>query len=152
MRERLQLFGEGADAVDSFFFHSVSFGQMWRADKARVPCESRLERGADCAASFELHEIARTAPMTGRHVFYEGHVQGVGFRFTVKQVARGYEVVGWVRNLDDGRVEMHCSGETGEVEAFLEAIAESELKRNIKRVTASTIPPLAGARGFEIVH
>ena len=42
--------------------------------------------------------------MSGRHVFYEGRVQGVGFRATVKHIARGYEVVGWVKNLPDGRV------------------------------------------------
>lgn len=90
--------------------------------------------------------------MTGRHVFYEGRVQGVGFRFRCKQIARGYEVVGWVRNHDDGRVEMQCSGEREEVEAFLEGIAESELKSHIKGVTATVIPPLNGARGFEIMH
>ena len=89
--------------------------------------------------------------MSGRQVFYEGRVQGVGFRFTVKQVACGYDVVGWVRNLDDGRVELQCSGEEHEVEAFLEGIAESELKSHIKSVTAMPIPPLAGVRGFEIV-
>ena len=90
--------------------------------------------------------------MTARHVFYEGRVQGVGFRYTVKQLARGYDVVGWVRNLDDGRVEMQCGGEADEVEAFIEGIAESELKSHIKAVTATPIPPLAGARGFEIVR
>jgi acylphosphatase len=90
--------------------------------------------------------------MTARHVFYEGRVQGVGFRFTCKQIARGYEVVGWVRNLPDGRVELQCSGESDEVEAFLEGIAESELKSHVKAVTATVIPPLAGARGFEILH
>lgn len=90
--------------------------------------------------------------MTGRQVFYEGHVQGVGFRYTCKNVARGYEVVGWVRNLPDGRVELQCSGESGEVEGFLEAIAESELKAHIRSVTALPIPPLAGVRGFEIVR
>ena len=88
--------------------------------------------------------------MTARQVFYEGRVQGVGFRFTVKQIARGFEVTGWVRNLADGRVELQCSGERAEVEAFLEAIAESELKAHIKGVTAIPITARA-ARGFEIV-
>lgn len=90
--------------------------------------------------------------MTGRHVFYEGRVQGVGFRFTCKQIARGYEVVGWVRNLPDGRVELQCSGDAEEVDAFLKGIWESELKSHIKDVETTTIAPLAGARGFEILH
>jgi acylphosphatase len=89
--------------------------------------------------------------MIGRQIFYEGRVQGVGFRFTCKHIARGYEVVGWVRNLPDGRVELQCSGDRDEVEAFLEGIAESELKSHIKGVTAIPMPPLAGVRGFEIV-
>jgi acylphosphatase len=87
--------------------------------------------------------------MTGRHVFYEGRVQGVGFRWTTKSLARGYEVTGWVRNLPDGRVEMQVCGETEEVEAFLEAIAESDLKSHIKKVDTQAIPPFV-ARGFEI--
>ena len=90
--------------------------------------------------------------MTGRHVFYEGRVQGVGFRFACKQIARGYEVVGWVRNLPDGRVELQCSGDAEEVEAFLQGVWESELKSHIKEVKVAKIPPLAGARGFEILH
>jgi acylphosphatase len=75
--------------------------------------------------------------------------KGVGFRFSVKQIARGYDVVGWVRNLEDGRVELQCSGETEEVEAFLEAIEESSLKAHIRGVTATPIQALA-TRGFEI--
>ena len=88
--------------------------------------------------------------MIGRHVFYEGRVQGVGFRFSCKQIARGYEVVGLVRNLADGRVELQCSGLLEEVEGFLEAIAESELKSHIKSVCVAPMAPLIGARGFEI--
>jgi acylphosphatase len=87
--------------------------------------------------------------MTARHVFYEGRVQGVGFRWTTKNIARGYEVTGWVRNLPDGRVEMQVCGETEEVEAFLEAIAESDLKGHIKKVDTRAIPPFS-ANGFEI--
>ena len=88
--------------------------------------------------------------MTGRHVFFEGRVQGVGFRWTVKNLARGYDVTGWVKNLPDGRVEMQVSGETEEVDAFIEAIAESELKSHIKKSDVSVIPPPAGFHGFEI--
>ncbi|HEX8312926.1 MAG TPA: acylphosphatase [Chthoniobacteraceae bacterium] len=90
--------------------------------------------------------------MTARQVFYEGRVQGVGFRFTVKQIARGYDVVGWVKNLPDGRVELQVGGEREEVEGFLEGVAESELKSHIKSVEAHLIPPLTGTRGFEIVR
>jgi acylphosphatase len=90
--------------------------------------------------------------MTARHVFYEGRVQGVGFRATVKGIARGYEVVGWVKNLPDGRVELQASGDTEEVEAFLEAIVESELKSHIRKVDTQVIPPLTNARAFEITR
>jgi acylphosphatase len=87
---------------------------------------------------------------TARHVFYEGRVQGVGFRYTVKNLARGFDVSGWVRNLPDGRVELQAGGDPDEVEAFLESIRESVLAGHIQREDISTIPPLAGVRGFTI--
>ncbi|HWQ92492.1 MAG TPA: acylphosphatase, partial [Clostridia bacterium] len=43
-------------------------------------------------------------------IYYSGSVQGVGFRYTVKSAATGYEVTGVVRNLPDGRVEMLAEG------------------------------------------
>ena len=44
--------------------------------------------------------------MVAKQVLYEGRVQGVGFRFSVRSIATGYDVVGGVRNLIDGRVEV----------------------------------------------
>jgi acylphosphatase len=67
---------------------------------------------------------------TNRHrlkIFYSGRVQGVGFRYTAKTVAAGFEITGSVRNLDDGRVELVAEGAREELEAFRQAIREAGL-------------------------
>jgi acylphosphatase len=90
--------------------------------------------------------------MISFQVFYEGTVQGVGFRWTVRHIAKGFDVTGWVRNLTDGRVEMQVSGEEAEVRAFLDAIAQSELHGLIKKQTESKLAQPVATRGFEIRH
>jgi acylphosphatase len=91
--------------------------------------------------------------MAARQVFYKGKVQGVGFRYSVKRIAGGFEVVGWVKNLPDGRVELQAmSHDPEELEAFLEEIENSSLGGNIKNVESHDIPDLTGVRGFSITH
>lgn len=90
--------------------------------------------------------------MIGRRVFYEGRVQGVGFRWTVKDVARGFDVTGWVKNLPDGRVELLVFGEAAEVEAFLHEIEDSPLKCHIKNATVQPESYDVTVRGFEIAR
>jgi len=90
--------------------------------------------------------------MTSLQIFFEGNVQGVGFRWSVKQVAKGFEVVGWVRNLPDGRVELQASGQEAEIRAFVAAIGQSELRAHIRKQTEATLPEPPAARGFEIRH
>lgn len=87
---------------------------------------------------------------TARNVFYEGNVQGVGFRYTVKSLAREFDVSGWVRNLADGRVELQAAGEADEVDAFLDSIRKSTLAGHIQKEDVSNIPTPAGLRGFTI--
>jgi acylphosphatase len=88
--------------------------------------------------------------MVARRVLYEGRVQGVGFRYSVKSITTGYEVVGSVKNLVDGRVELEVQGEEGEVNAFLEAVLDSHLRRHINRFVVHEIPLKSGIKGFEI--
>lgn len=90
--------------------------------------------------------------MASIQVFYEGNVQGVGFRYTIKQIAKGFEVTGSVRNLVDGRVELQAAGAKTEVDAFLEAILASELRGHIRKHVVSPLSAPPAARGFEIRH
>jgi acylphosphatase len=86
------------------------------------------------------------------HIFYSGHVQGVGFRYTVKTVATGFEVTGTVGNLPDGRVELVAEGSRSELEAFQRAIRESGLEHFIRDERVSWLESADGFRGFEIVR
>jgi acylphosphatase len=83
-------------------------------------------------------------------VFYEGRVQGVGFRYSARRVAAGFDVAGYVRNLPDGRVELVTSGDPEEVDGFLDALRDSELAGHIVGEVAAEIVRPEGLRGFEI--
>jgi acylphosphatase len=88
--------------------------------------------------------------MISLQVFYEGSVQGVGFRWSVRHVAKGFDVTGSVRNLPDGRVELQVTGEEDEVRAFLDRLAQSELHSLIHKQTENKLDKPVTARGFEI--
>ncbi len=57
-------------------------------------------------------------------IVFHGRVQGVGFRMTTERIARKYEVVGYVKNLADGTVEVLVQGDADEIERFLNAIRQ----------------------------
>ncbi len=57
-------------------------------------------------------------------VYYSGRVQGVGFRATAADIARGRDVSGWVKNLPDGRVSLFAEGSQPAVEEFLRVIRQ----------------------------
>lgn len=56
--------------------------------------------------------------------YFSGRVQGVGFRYQTLQVAKGFEVTGYVKNLADGRVQLEAGGEQREVEDFVAEVEE----------------------------
>jgi acylphosphatase len=85
-------------------------------------------------------------------IFYSGRVQGVGFRYTAKTVATGFEVSGMVRNLSDGRVALIAEGAREELEAFRAAIRDAGLKPFIRGETVTWNAAQNEFRGFEIVH
>jgi acylphosphatase len=86
------------------------------------------------------------------HIYYSGKVQGVGFRYTAKNVAAGYEVTGIVRNLADGRVELAAEGAKDELEAFQQGIRESGLGHFIRNEELNWEDATGEFRGFEITQ
>jgi acylphosphatase len=85
-------------------------------------------------------------------VFYAGRVQGVGFRYTAREIACGYDVTGYVRNLPDGRVELVAEGAEEEVRAYAEALRASQLGSHIRNADVNWSEATEEFHGFEIRH
>jgi len=85
-------------------------------------------------------------------VFYSGRVQGVGFRYTTREAACGFEVTGFVRNLPDRRVELVAEGEEAEVQGFLDAIREGHMGSYIRQADASWFPATGEFKQFGITY
>jgi acylphosphatase len=90
--------------------------------------------------------------MKRMQVFFSGTVQGVGFRFTAERLARRFSVSGFVRNLDDGRVEVVAEGEETTLVDFLTAIRGSGMKDYIRDVEAHWSNAQGTFKGFGIAY
>ncbi len=87
--------------------------------------------------------------LEARRVLYSGRVQGVGFRYTVRRIAQQHAVTGFVRNLDDGRVELVVEGARGEIDGLLDAIAQA-MKDYIRGVKIDAIPVTGRYASFDV--
>jgi acylphosphatase len=76
--------------------------------------------------------------VTELHVRVTGRVQGVGFRWFVRERARRLGLSGWVRNLRDGSVEVAAAGDRGQLELLL-----GELRRGPDGASVSEVEPVA---------
>jgi acylphosphatase len=83
---------------------------------------------------------------------YSGHVQEVGFRYAVKRLIMGFDVVETIRNLQDGRVELVAEGEREELEEFLQAVRDSEVGHFIRQQQDCWSAAKNEFRGFEIIE
>ena len=83
------------------------------------------------------------------HVLVSGRVQGVYYRATTRDTARERGVDGWVKNLDDGRVEAVFEGDRGAVESMIEWCHTGSPSAQVDEVDAECGDP-SGLEGFEI--
>jgi acylphosphatase len=86
-----------------------------------------------------------------RSVVFSGHVQGVGFRYTARNVALQYDVQGYVRNLPDGRVELVAEGSPSELDAFVQDVKD-KMGSFIGRADVHEAPATGEFEDFNIRH
>ena len=84
-------------------------------------------------------------------VLFSGNVQGVGFRYTTRSVAREHPVTGFVRNLPDGRVELVVEASPDDARAFVAAV-QQELGGHIRDAKINEQPPTGQFSDFSIRH
>lgn len=89
------------------------------------------------------------AEISHETVHFAGRVQGVGFRYATLQLAREFEVTGYVKNLPDGRVLLEIEGTRADIDALVEAIEERMhgYIRKTERASSRGVPQYSG---FEI--
>ena len=89
--------------------------------------------------------------MKQAHIFYVGQVQGVGFRYTTRSFAKDCHLNGWVKNLDDGRVELIAEGDEEDINQLCRLLEEQFegfiLKKDIKITKAH-----GKFKDFQIIH
>jgi len=85
-----------------------------------------------------------------RRYLIAGRVQGVGFRWFACDYARLEGLQGWVRNLDDGRVEVQAEGEAEALVRFERAIRRGPAGGRVDSCETTDLPPSGPTGGFSI--
>ncbi|MAE70444.1 MAG: acylphosphatase [Gemmatimonadetes bacterium] len=80
----------------------------------------------------------------------QGRVQGVGFRWFVRNAARERALAGWVRNRFDGSVELEIQGRARDLESLFDALRRGPGSARVDRIDTEDLPLDRNRSGFEI--
>lgn len=86
--------------------------------------------------------------MVRYYIIVDGRVQGVGFRFFCTMNARTLDLTGWVRNMDNGMVEMEVQGEESSIEKFIRNIKKGNKFIRVDELSQKKIKLLSEERTF----
>jgi acylphosphatase len=84
------------------------------------------------------------------HIVIRGIVQGVGFRYFTMHLARDYGITGWVRNREDGGVEVEAEGDELVVKSFVKDVSIGPRGAHISAVDVESLKPGAAYKGFTV--
>ena len=83
-------------------------------------------------------------------MFVHGHVQGVFYRANTQKVAQGLGLTGWVKNCNDGSVEIHAEGDKDNLEELIEWCRHGPALAKVSKIDLNWNGP-QGLRSFDIV-
>lgn len=98
-----------------------------------------------------MSTAANPTPQERREIHFSGRVQGVGFRYTTRNIAVRYPVRGFVKNLPDGRVLLVVEGTQQDVAAFLSSL-RAEMQNYIRTEQEVRVSATGEFQGFSIQH
>ncbi len=104
------------------------------------------------------HQVIRSSPLRGNnimkriHVYISGRVQGVFFRAETERTARNLKLTGWVRNMEDGRVEALFEGEDTPVDNMLIWCHKGPPHARVDQVILEEQPFAGDLRDFKIIY
>ncbi|MDU2264977.1 acylphosphatase [Clostridium celatum] len=86
--------------------------------------------------------------MNRYYIVVEGRVQGVGFRFFCSMTAKPLDLTGWVRNMDNGMVELEVQGSDESIEKFIRTIKKGNRFIRVDELYQKKIPIIPNERTF----
>ena len=101
-------------------------------------------------AGFGIKFISVDMSPIARQFFISGGVQGVGYRFFAQRASARHQVVGYVKNLDDGRVEVLAEGPARNVEAFKHELLTGPRFSSVDQIEEINLDPTGSYSFFRI--
>ncbi len=86
----------------------------------------------------------------GAGIFVSGRVQGVGYRFFTERVAARHSILGWSRNLPDGRVELEIEAEEEDARKFIKELEKGPAMARVEEVNVDWKPCAGRFKNFTI--
>jgi acylphosphatase len=97
-------------------------------------------------------DVSSNSGKVARRFLISGDVQGVGYRFFAQRAAARHQVVGYVKNLSDGRVEALVEGSPVQVEAFKHDLATGPRFGRVEDIEELNLDPTGTYSAFRIEH
>ena len=138
--------------MDCLLIRAISGRGQTKIKKKFFPRRNELHRAPGFGFIPFVPDALNSPARRRMTVRYSGHVQGVGFRYTARTVATGFELTGTIRNLADGGVELIVEGRRAELEAYAAALRDAGLAGFIRDEQVDWADATNEFRGFEIVR
>ena len=88
----------------------------------------------------------------GLHLLIDGRVQGVGYRWFARNAGRELGLTGKVRNLPDGRVEVHAAGDPDKLAELIGRLREGPPAARVQTIAEEELANVPDWKSFDIDH